>query len=269
MIASAMPRPSIRAAAGLQRPSVSRALPAFPSTIYLMMRARRVKPTDLQERNLPKGTIVGFNSAHWAPPSPPGELLVNLLLSPAPFYKHQCATCSSLKLVVLIFTTMLALTGYEISEDHGTNRRKSEDWRLAQLGNTPYTRPFARIRNIRFAATSVAGKCVTWLSGKTARDWVPSASEMDKLMTDGASMLFEVHGGRSQTNHPVNPSMCMQQRAGTRPSRKQDRPRQRLEHCPQRSERGAQKVHQLHDTLALKRRGITMDKKVSNLTKLL
>ena len=37
MIFSAMSRASIRAAAGLRRPSESRALPTFPSTIYLMM----------------------------------------------------------------------------------------------------------------------------------------------------------------------------------------------------------------------------------------
>ena len=37
MAVSAMSRRSLRAAGGLRRPSESRALPTFPSTIYFMM----------------------------------------------------------------------------------------------------------------------------------------------------------------------------------------------------------------------------------------
>ncbi|EJK68547.1 hypothetical protein THAOC_10262 [Thalassiosira oceanica] len=58
MIASAMSKRSCRAAGGLQRPSERRALPTFPSTIYLMIVCRPDEPTDFSRSFSPQCNAV-------------------------------------------------------------------------------------------------------------------------------------------------------------------------------------------------------------------
>ncbi|EJK55369.1 hypothetical protein THAOC_24904 [Thalassiosira oceanica] len=56
MAVSAMSLCLLRAAGGLRRPSESRALPTFLSTVYLMMCCGLTSPTDLREGDLPDAT---------------------------------------------------------------------------------------------------------------------------------------------------------------------------------------------------------------------